>query len=337
MDSFFEKLLLPQVTQMKMNLDQSIRHSNNNVELKYSCNPQLGDGCVCANCFKDLFIIYFYNITLKTPIHINYTSPEYYQISTLNNNTAQYIYPYSQYSYPNNNVENTISYYSPQSIFNKLIEKSLHFKSYNISLSKFFIKALDIDENILLDNCFNGNSIEFPYIKSVLKQIFEMPIDSCCNSMYYQGKIMELLTLIIQHNKKYSLNQVILTKEDHELLINVMDYLEKNYSHSIDIQALERLFYIGRTKLSQIFKVKFNMSLTEYLRNIRLNHAKNLLENTSLSILEIAKLVGYKNQGSFAEFFKTETYFTPTQYRRKTLKICTADKITNKNDTKLFL
>lgn len=333
MNSFFEKLLLPQLTQMEMNLDKSIRHCNNNVELKYSCNPKLGDGSLYANCFKDLFIIYIYDITIKTTIHINYTSPEYYQIATLNNNTAQYLYPYSKYPYPNDNVENTISYYSPKGIFNNLIEKNLHFKSYNISLSKSFIKTLDIDENILLNKCFNGQPIEFPYIKSVLDQIFKTPVDSSCAALYYRGKILELLSLIIQHNKNSSLNQVILSKEDHELLFNIAKYLEKNYHNSIDIKTLEQLFYIGRSKLSQIFKAKFNMSITEYIRNIRLNHAKNFLENTSLSILDIAKLVGYKNQGSFAEFFKIETGFTPTQFRRKTLEIFK----TSENNTKFTI
>lgn len=316
MSSIFEELFLPYITQLMMNLDESIRHYNDNIEFKYSCNSQIGNGCFWANSFKDLFIITHYDITLKTTIHLNYTYPEYYGVATLNNNITQYMHPH----YKNTENTNTISYHSPQGTFNKSLEKNLHLKSFAISLSKSFIKTLDIDENILLNNCFNGESIAFPYIKSVLKQIFAAPTDSSCSSLYYRGKIMELLALIIQYKKESSLNQVILTKADHELLFNVADYLKKNYSHSIDVQTLESLFYIGRNKLSHIFKIKFNMSITEYLRNIRLRHAQSLLENTSLSILEIAKLVGYNNQGSFSEFFKLETSSTPTQYRRKTLK-----------------
>lgn len=314
MNSFFRELILPQINQLFMKIDKNIKYPNNIAEYKYICQSDFGNGTLKCYCFKDLFMLMSYNITLRKDIKVKFSYPSYYAICESNNNVNKYIYPY----YLNN--KKILSYYSPKGSFNRLIKKELQFQSFSVLFSEKFINDLGISKTILSKSCFNGNSINSPYIKSLLEQIFKTNAETPYAFLYYQGKIMELISLIIQYNKNLSLNKSVLTKCDENLLIDIIDYLDSNYSNPIDIQSLERLFFISRSKLSQIFKAKYNMSLTEYLKNIRLGHAKNMLEKTSLSILEISKLVGYTNQGSFSEFFKSQTGFTPSQYRQEVLK-----------------
>lgn len=57
------------------------------------------------------------------------------------------------------------------------------------------------------------------------------------------------------------------------------------------------------------------MPFTEYLQTKRLNEAMQLLEETSLSVLEISNAVGYENDSFFRRKFKERFSVTPKQYR----------------------
>ena len=92
--------------------------------------------------------------------------------------------------------------------------------------------------------------------------------------------------------------------------------MHKHYSESISIGSIEKVAYMGRNKLSHIFKLQQGMSITEYIRFIRMETAKELFINSTMSIRSVAIAVGYQNQGGFTERFKIETGLTPHEYRK---------------------
>ena len=55
----------------------------------------------------------------------------------------------------------------------------------------------------------------------------------------------------------------------------------------------------------------------EYITRIRIEKAKNLMENPSLSIADIAEMTGFTSQSYFSTAFKSQTGMTPSQYRQK--------------------
>ncbi len=91
--------------------------------------------------------------------------------------------------------------------------------------------------------------------------------------------------------------------------------MNKNYRDAININNIEKIAYMGKNKLSHLFKLQKGVSITEYLRMIRMDKAKELLMKTTIPINIVAQEMGYQNQGSFAERFRTETGMTPSEYR----------------------
>ena len=61
------------------------------------------------------------------------------------------------------------------------------------------------------------------------------------------------------------------------------------------------------------------MSIGEYLKNLRMQKAGELLETTSLNVKEVAAAVGMRDQSHFVRAFKKSYGLTPSQYRDKTV------------------
>mgnify|MGYP004504029663 FL=1 len=59
-----------------------------------------------------------------------------------------------------------------------------------------------------------------------------------------------------------------------------------------------------------------NMTLLEYIAEIRMRHAKQLLEETDLSVSEVARQVGFNNVTYFHKRFKQSFGITPNQIRK---------------------
>ncbi|GAA4398724.1 hypothetical protein GCM10023187_09610 [Nibrella viscosa] len=73
---------------------------------------------------------------------------------------------------------------------------------------------------------------------------------------------------------------------------------------------------ISRSQLHRIVKEQSNVSITLYVRKVRLEKAKYLLANTALRISEVADRVGINHPQNFSKYFITEFAISPTEYRR---------------------
>ena len=78
------------------------------------------------------------------------------------------------------------------------------------------------------------------------------------------------------------------------------------------------VFGISSPYLAKLFKEKYQISMTEYITEIRIKNAKEQLKNTDYSILDIAKNNGFSNSTSFIRSFKKYVDMTPGMYRELT-------------------
>ncbi|MDN5276704.1 MAG: two-component system, response regulator YesN [Clostridiales bacterium] len=74
--------------------------------------------------------------------------------------------------------------------------------------------------------------------------------------------------------------------------------------------------YISPYYLSHLFKEELNITFLEYLTMVRMEEAKKLLKDTSLSIVAIASQVGYEDASYFSKVFKKYVGISPAQYRK---------------------
>ena len=101
------------------------------------------------------------------------------------------------------------------------------------------------------------------------------------------------------------------------LINSIISYIHSNYRHNITLATLENEFHFNASYISRIFKSRVGTNYNEYLINVRIEHAKQLLKNTGLSITEISDATGFGNSKYFSRVFKNCTGIQPIAYRNE--------------------
>jgi len=104
-------------------------------------------------------------------------------------------------------------------------------------------------------------------------------------------------------------------KKSTNVIYDIAKYLQENFDRDIKLQEISNHFYISREYISRKFKQEFNVNISDYLVNIRMDKAKFFLKNSQLKIYEIANMVGYQDDKYFRKVFKKVVGITPNEYR----------------------
>ena len=83
------------------------------------------------------------------------------------------------------------------------------------------------------------------------------------------------------------------------------------------LESLAEEIGISRAALARRFKALVGQPMFEYLTALRMQRAKELLQETSLPLHEIASRVGYESDLAFARTFRRQVGTTPTRYRKR--------------------
>ena len=124
-----------------------------------------------------------------------------------------------------------------------------------------------------------------------------------------------LLLRLLNHIHK-KLPVVLKSTQETEDLYLIVEYMEKNYGEQLSLEDYAKISNMSIPSLMRNFKKQFHTTPHAYLNNIRLTQAQNLLLTTNLSVAEIALQVGFIDPLYFCKFFKKQTDFSPTEYRK---------------------
>ena len=102
-----------------------------------------------------------------------------------------------------------------------------------------------------------------------------------------------------------------------DVIENIKIYIQKNYQKNLTQDFLASLFFLNRSYLSSLFRSRTGEKFVDYLSDIRIEHAEELLQNPDQKMYQIAKAVGYDNDKYFFRIFKKRIGMTPEQYRKK--------------------
>lgn len=100
----------------------------------------------------------------------------------------------------------------------------------------------------------------------------------------------------------------------------VIDYMKTYYNTSIDLDFLAAKFFISKFTICREIKNVTGLTFSEYLTQLRINSAKKMLENSKLSVSEIARKVGFATPEYFSKTFKKELNLSPSEYRKQIVK-----------------
>lgn len=109
-----------------------------------------------------------------------------------------------------------------------------------------------------------------------------------------------------------------------QILIAVM---KDDLHRKLSVSELARFVNLSRSRLRHLFKTETGMSPAHYLRSLRVERAKELLETTPLSVEQIMLRVGVRDRSHFDREFKKHCGLTPTQYRMATRLVTSVKKL----------
>ncbi len=118
---------------------------------------------------------------------------------------------------------------------------------------------------------------------------------------------------------EYVLSQISQQVSDgiSKKIFEVQKYVNENYYKDITLNKISELFSINENYFSGQFKKQIGISFIDYLTEVRINKAKELLAENDISIGEISEMIGYENATYFSKVFKKVTGISPIQYKMK--------------------
>lgn len=106
-------------------------------------------------------------------------------------------------------------------------------------------------------------------------------------------------------------------KEEHEnqLVRKAQNYIQENYQKDLSLDEVSRQLDLSPYYFSKLFKEETGSNFVEYVTNLRIARAKELLAGDGCSMKEICAEVGYSDPNYFSRIFKKNVGVTPTEYR----------------------
>ena len=100
----------------------------------------------------------------------------------------------------------------------------------------------------------------------------------------------------------------------------MLEYVDANYDKGISLASMAEDLGLDESYLSKQFKEKVGVSFIQYVTKCKMDKAKEMLQNPSIKLAEIAEHLGIGNVQSFIRTFKKYEGMTPGQYRESCLQ-----------------
>lgn len=101
-----------------------------------------------------------------------------------------------------------------------------------------------------------------------------------------------------------------------EVIQRVDAFLSHNFRNQIQRDDIAQALHMSASHLARLYRAGTGMTLAQKVRDLRLDHAKQLLLETTLTVTNIALEVGFDSFSHFAALFHRSTGLTPSDYRR---------------------
>lgn len=133
------------------------------------------------------------------------------------------------------------------------------------------------------------------------------------------------VTSLLELKKKYELgldSLLIAYQEGREAnfskpIKSALNYLNHNYTDELlSLEQVSEIVNLNSSYFSALFKKRMGQGFSEYVLQLRIQKAKELLVQTNLNIAQIAQRVGYHDPKHFSKLFKKQCQIKPNEYRK---------------------
>ncbi len=97
----------------------------------------------------------------------------------------------------------------------------------------------------------------------------------------------------------------------------LIEYIDLNFTRKLTSEEVAKFSGLSTSRCLHLFKEETGMSLSEYVKKLRVDYGKYLLLNTDISLADCAIEAGFFDQSHFTKTFKQVEKIPPSQFRRK--------------------
>lgn len=105
-------------------------------------------------------------------------------------------------------------------------------------------------------------------------------------------------------------------RKDSKIISTVKDYIVENISRQVSLDEVSKEVYLSANYLGVLFKKETGMLFSQYITQVKIEKAKELLREMDYSIKEIADKLGYKDIRNFSRLFQNQVGVKPSEYRK---------------------
>lgn len=170
---------------------------------------------------------------------------------------------------------------------------------------------------------FESNETEQIKYRRTKKYIAKITWELSNKNKGYPLKIVNetnsLLIYLLDHFECKLLDDksLLVMNKDIQKLMDMIDYINRNIVGSVTLQDIANNMSLSTYYVSHFFKDKMGISFQDFLRNLRMDKAINLLLYTDKRITEIAYDSGFSDIKSMNHYFRKAYGCTPTEFRQK--------------------
>ena len=181
----------------------------------------------------------------------------------------------------------------------------------------------DMLDEKLLEPLNSGHLMICPRVKDTAKELCEQLIE-----IYMAKKDESESKIATQVRTKIILLQFILEMWKKGFVIEndtsgrntvekeMVSYIQQNFTGKISLREFGEQFHLSEKYISRYFKEHFHITLSQYVTYLRLEHAKQLLQDTDIPVTDVAMQSGYQNVSYFIRSFQKAYAVSPLKYRK---------------------
>ncbi len=178
----------------------------------------------------------------------------------------------------------------------------IHFSGYGV---KDILNKLGLRGGVY--RTFIENDVEACFEKT----IYDHSVGTNKSQVAAEGELIRLLSL--------------LSKEDGErtavaysdTVMKMMKYIHSNWQKPIAVADVAKKICLSESRTAHLFKDAVGKGIHQYVINLRISTAKELLLSTDMSVSEIGEMVGFHDALYFSRAFKSEVGVSPREYRNQ--------------------
>lgn len=237
-------------------------------------------------------------------------------------------------TFKKNKTSNTIGEYQTSIVANKSQNALLHFEP-NVPVKLTIISVcLPADKDNTTSIAGNIHELfkdrfvddQYIYSGSLNLKIFEqstklnqMKEEGVVRKLMIEGIVQVILAMEIQHHQNdlddaANMNHM-LTREELKTIHQLAQEIRENIDTQYTLRLLTEKTGISAVKLQEGFKHLFGRTVTDFIKNVRLEISEEMIKSTDLTISEIIYSIGFTSRSYFSKIFKERYNCSPSTYR----------------------